>query len=240
MLHIYSNKTPLTLSMSKRIIPLITCLFLITTAHCLAQFKKDRSVFRFGVKAVNIYGDNVPFGNNVKLKPVLDLGFGINYRLSRNLSFQPEIHYSPRGFQSRYNFTDSTYTVNSLELHYLDICPNLNYVFGNRDSFGIQLCAWAGPYLGVGITGKNVYSGVRLSERSRADSTFSHTVRTFDNGLKRIDYGFNMGVGIQVEKFTQIGISYSIGLNNVADDQTFQYHNQSIGIFISLLFDDMF
>ena len=226
--------------MSKRIITLIACVFFITTAPCFAQLKKDRSIFRFGVRAVNIYGNNVPFGNNVNLKPVVDVGFGISYRLSQNLSFQPEIHYSPRGFQSKYNFTDSTYTQNSLELHYLDICPNLNYVFGNGNSFSTKLCVWAGPYLGVGITGRNVYSGVRLSERRRADSTFSNTVRTFDNGLKRIDYGFNMGVGIQIEKFTQIGISYSVGLNNVADDRTFQYYNQSIGVFVTVLFDDMF
>jgi hypothetical protein len=219
---------------------LIACFFLLTTAHCFSQLKKDHSFFRFGVRNVNIYGDNVPFGDNIKLKPVVDLGFGINYRLSKNLSFQPEIHYSPRGFQSKYQGTDSTYTDNSLELHYLDICPNLNYVFGERDNFRTQLCVWAGPYLGVGITGRNVYSGVTLNNQRRADSTFSRTVRTFGNGLNRIDYGFNMGIGIQVEKFTQIGISYSVGLNNVADDRTFQYYNQSIGIFVNILFDDMF
>ena len=218
-----------------------SAIFLLLLSNNLnAQFKKERYVFRFGVKAVNIYGNNVPFSNNISFKPVVDLGFGVNYRLSKNLSFQSGIHYSPRGFLSRYNATDSTYTENSLELHYLDICPNLNYVFGNRDSFGTRLCIWAGPYLGIGITGKNVYSGVRLNEKRRADSTFNKTVRTFGNGLNRIDYGFNVGVGLQVEKFTQIGISYSVGLNNVADDRTFQYHNQSIGIFINILFDDMF
>jgi long-subunit fatty acid transport protein len=228
--------------MSKRISALIACLFFLTTANCFSQLKKDRSVFRFGVRAVNVYGDNVPFGDNIKIKPVIDLGFGMSYKLSKSLSFQPEIHYSPRGFKSTYRRTalDSTYTDNSLELHYLDICPNLNYVFRNRDSFKTQLCVWAGPYLGIGIAGRNVYSGVRLSERRRADSTFSNTVRTFGNGLNRIDYGFNMGVGIQVEKFTQIGISYSVGLNNVADDRTFQYYNQSIGVFVNVLFDDMF
>ena len=225
--------------MSIRILKSAIFLLLLSN-NLVAQFKKERYVFRFGVKAVNIYGDNVPFSNNISFKPVIDLGFGVNYRISKNLSFQPEIHYSPRGFLSRYNATDSTYTQNSLELHYLDICPNFNYVFGNRDSFGTQLCIWAGPYLGIGITGKNVYSGVRLNEKRRADSTFSKTVRTFGNGLNRIDYGFNLGVGLQVEKFTQIGISYSVGLNNVADDRTFQYYNQSIGIFINILFDDMF
>ncbi len=228
--------------MSKRITALITCIFLIATANCFAQFKKDRSIFRFGVRAVNIYGNNVPYGNNIKIKPVVDVGFGINYKLSNSLSFQPEIHYSPRGFQSTYRRSelDSTYTNNSLELHYLDICPNLNYVFGNHNSFKTQLCVWAGPYLGIGVTGKNVYSGVMISDRKRADSTFSNTVRTFGNGLNRIDYGFNMGIGVQVEKFTQIGISYSVGLNNVADDRTIQYYNQSIGIFMTILFDDLF
>jgi hypothetical protein len=221
----------------------LVAFFIIATAtNCSAQLKKNHSVFRLGVRHVSIYGDNVPFGNEIKLKPVVDLGFGINYQISKSLSFQPEIHYSPRGFKSTYrrNSLDSTYTDNSLELHYLDICPNLNYVFGDRNRFNTQLCVWAGPYLGVGITGRNVYSGVRLNDKRRADSTFSTTVRTFGNGLKRIDYGFNMGIGLQFEKFTQIGISYSVGLNNVADDRTFQYYNQSIGVFVNVLFDDMF
>lgn len=225
--------------MSIRILKLVIFLLILFNS-CFAQLKKDRAVFRFGVKSVNIYGDNVPFGNNLKLKPVIDLGFGLNYNLSKNLRFQPGIHYSPRGFQSRYNFTDSTYAENSLELHYLDICPNFSFVFGNRNSYATQLSIWGGPYLGIGITGRNVYSGVRLSEKRRADSTFSDVKSTFGNGLNRIDYGFNAGIGLQIEKFTTIGLAYSLGFNNVADNRTFSYYNQSVGVFVMVLFDDMF
>ncbi len=110
-----------------RFISLILCLLLINSVSN-AQFKKDHLFFRFGVKSVTVRGDNITSRDNITLKPVIDFGFGINYNLSKNLRFQPEIHYSPRGFQSKYNFTDSTYAENSLELHYLDLCPNFSSV----------------------------------------------------------------------------------------------------------------
>ncbi|MDZ7900152.1 MAG: porin family protein [Arcicella sp.] len=226
--------------MSIRILKSAIFILLLLSNNLNAQLKRDHSIFRFGVKAVSVRGNDSNVSNNLSLKPVIDVGFGINYNLSKNLSFQPEIHYTPRGFSSKVQTTDSTFFANSLELHYLDICPNFNYIFGNQNGFGTKISIWGGPYLGIGITGRNVISGLGISNRGKADSTINYVSAKFGNGLNRIDYGFNVGIGLQIEKITQVGIAYSMGFNNVADNRLYQYYNQSIGVFIAVLFDDLF
>lgn len=218
----------------------ILCLLLINSVSN-AQFKKDHSFFKFGIKSVSVRRDNISARDDYMLKPVIDLGFGINYNLSKNLRFQPEIHYSPRGFQAKYNLTDSTYIENSLELHYLDLCPNFSYTFQGHNSLKTRLNVWGGPYLGIGIAGRNVLSGITLNKTGiKADSTFTDKSVTFNNGLNRIDYGFNVGLGIQFEQITQVGISYSMGFNNILTNSKFPIYNRSIGFYVIVLFDDLF
>lgn len=225
-----------------RFISTVFCLLLIN-AVSNAQFKRDHSFFKFGVKSVSVRGDNISSRENFVLKPVIDFGFGINYNLSQNLRFQPEIHYSPRGFKAKYNLSDTTYFENSLELHYLDLCPNLSYTFGEggHQNFQPRLTIWGGPYLGIGVAGRNIVSGLTINTKgTKADSTYSYKSSSFSNGLNRLDYGFNVGLGLQFEKFTQVGVSYSVGFNNILDDKKFPIYHQSVGLYVIVLFDDMF
>lgn len=216
---------------------LLFCSFFAT-----AQFRKDHYIFQVGVRSASVRTENIYQKDNFSLKPVIDLGFGINYNLSKNLRFQPQIHYNPRGFSSRFNFPDSSYVENSLELHYLDLCPNLSYAFGGYQSFRTKVNIWGGPYLGFGVVGRNVLSGKIINRKGtvKTDSTYSVVDRRFTSGLNRVDYGFNVGVGIQLEKFTQIGFSYSMGFNNILDSKTASIYNKSIGMYVIVLFDDMF
>ena len=218
-----------------------TLYFLLASFLANAQFKKDHYIFKFGVRSVSVRTENIHQKDNFSIKPVIDFGFGMNYNLSKNFRFQPEIHYNPRGFKSRFNLSDSTYLKNSLELHYLDLCPNFSYTVADHQSYRTKLNVWGGPYLGFGIGGRNVLSGQTINTKgTKADSTFSNVNKTFSNGLNQIDYGFNVGVGLQFEKFTQVGFSYSMGFNNILDSRTVSIYNQSIGIYVIVLFDDMF
>lgn len=202
------------------------------------QRKKDHYLFHFGLRSVDVRSDNSP---PTSFKPVVDIGFGINYQLSQNLQFQPELRYTPRGYQSKSTLTDSTFLNNSLSLHYVDFCPNFNYTFGSTEHTFIHLSIWGGPYLGLGIIGKQTTSGTILNtNKTRADSTVSRTNAAFGNGLNRLDYGLNLGVGLQFERIAQLGISYSIGFNNVSTFQASLIYNQSWGLYMRVLFDDMF
>ena len=218
-----------------------TLYFLLTSFLVNAQFKKDHYIFKFGVRSVSVRTENIYQKDNFSMKPVIDFGFGVNYNLSKNFRFQPEIHYNPRGFKSRFNFSDSTYVENSLELHYLDLCPNFSYTIADHQSYRTKLNVWGGPYLGFGIGGRNVLSGKIINTKgTKADSTYSYVNRRFTSGLNRMDYGFNVGVGLQFEKFTQVGFSYSMGFNNILDSKTVAVYNQSVGIYMIVLFDDKF
>jgi hypothetical protein len=218
----------------------VFCLLLINFT-IKAQSKKDHYFFKFGVKSLSVSTDNPFAKGDFYLKPAIDFGFGINYNLSKNIRFQPEIHYNPKGFKSKYNFTDSTYFENSLELHYLDFCPNFSYTFGGYQCFQTRFIVWGGPYLGLGLTGKSVISGVLPRTNGiHSDSTFSTINKKFGDGLNRMDYGFNVGFGIQYEKFAQFGVSYSLGFNNIADKNSFATYNKSVGIYLIFLFDEMF
>jgi hypothetical protein len=223
-----------------RFITFVVCLLLINFVSN-AQFKRDRAFFKLGVKSVSVRGDNFSSRDNFILKPVVDFGFGVNYNLTQNFRFQPEIHYSPRGYKAKYNLSDSTFVQNSFELHYLDVCPNFSYSFRGHQSMQTRLTIWGGPYLGFGITGRNIVSGLTINTKgTKADSTYSYKSSTFSNGLNQLDYGFNIGVGLQFEKFTQFGVSYSMGFNNILEEKKFPIYNQSVGVYVIVLFDDMF
>ena len=218
----------------------VFCLLLFNFT-LIAQSKKDQFFFKFGIKSLTIITDNPLVKDNFYLKPAIDFGFGINYNLSKNFRFQPEIHYTPRGFKSKYNFSDSAYLQHSLELHYLDLYSNFSYTIGGYEGFQTRMILWGGPYLGLGLMGRNVISGVLpRTIGTRTDSTFSNVNKRFGDGLNRIDYGFNIGLGLQYDKFTQFGFSYSQGFNNITDQYSFATYNKSVGIYIIILFDRMF
>ena len=223
-----------------KLIPL-TLYFLLVSFLVNAQFRKDHYIFNFGVRSVNVRTENIFQKDIFFLKPVIDFGFGVSYNLSKNLHFQPEIHYNPRGFKSKLNFTDSTFAENSLELHYLDLCPNFSYIFNNSKNLETKVNIWGGPYVGFGVGGRNVLSGRTINTKgTKADSSYSTVNRKFTNGLNRIDYGLNVGVGLQFKNFAQVGVSYSMGFNNILDSKSTAIYNQSIGIYMVVLFDDMF
>lgn len=218
-----------------------TCLIclLLLAYYSNGQLKKEHYLFRLGIRQVSIGGDKI-YEGKANIKPVIDVGFGINYPLSKQVNFQPTINYTPRGYKSSFNYTDSTNISQELSLHYLDFCPNFSVRFSKKD-YGNTVFIWGGPYVGVGLWGNTTVEGKLINPKNKlADSTYSITTNSFNNGVKRIDYGINVGIGIQSYRFIRMGISYSLGFNNLSDDRKVNYYHQSFGIFANVLFDDMF
>ncbi len=222
----------------KHLITFGSLLFITNVA--ISQFRKDHYIFRFGIKSVKVVGDNLNFENNLKFKPVADFGFGINYHLSKRLGFQPELHYSSRGYKAKINLTDSTFLTNKYNLGYLDFCPNFNYSFGKNLGGKPTLSLNIGPYFGYRFTGRHIFKGKIVDLNSnKADSTFTQN-RKITN-LNRIDYGLSLGLGVNFNHYIQVGISYSRGFNNLTlANEPKKYYNNGIGIFMTILFDDMF
>ena len=207
-----------------------------------AQFKKERNIFRMGLRNVDMTG--IDAGTR-SFAPAIDLGFGASYYLSGNIKFEPELHYSPRGFSSTTKYTDSTNTKSSLYIHYLDFCPNFSFIFGSKaKKGGVPINFWVGPYLGYGFAGSLNSDKLTINPRTnKADTTISTSASPFSSGVKRLDYGINAGIGLRFDNFVNFGITYSRGFNDLADDKrygTTGIYNQSYGFYVSVLFDDVF
>jgi len=148
------------------------------------------------------------------------------------LYFQPGILLSGKGSKTSEGdpngVTYYTATTNPL---YVEVPANFVLKFPGPIKFFVG----AGPYIAVGIAGKNKVDGKFLgtsfhSEENIEWSNDDPSTLNYEEGagygiMKRFDYGFNGTAGIQFTKAI-IAINYGLGLaklqsgtNNQADDQ---------------------
>ncbi len=149
------------------------------------------------------------------------------------LSFQPGIIFTGKGSKTQSGDpSGSTYFKATSNPYYIEIPAN--FVF--RTPTGtVKFFAGAGPYLAIGIAGKNKtegkYLGVPFS--SENDIEFSNddpSTLNYEEGagfgiMKRFDYGLNGIVGIEFTKAV-LSVNYGYGLaklqsgsNSSADDE---------------------
>jgi len=88
------------------------------------------------------------------------------------------------------------------ELNYLEIPLNLRY----RYNLGlIAVYGFGGIYAGYELSGKTV-----------DETTNSIQNETFSSFKEHVDYGYNLGAGIELFKKIQFGLTLSQGLNNTS------------------------
>jgi hypothetical protein len=213
--------------------------FLIILFSSSAQSQKKNNFFRLGIRQIDLIGD-FPLKNNHQFLPAIDFGFGKSYSLGTNLSFEPELHFSPRGYRSAFQVNDSVSVTSKIAIQYLDFSPNLSFTLGKKGLSRKPLNVWIGPYIGYGLSGKSTYESTG-QRKSKSDTIITSTTFPLGTNLSRLDYGINAGVGLRFENFVNFGITYSQGFNNIADNRIYgTIYNQSWGIYLSVLFDDMF
>ncbi len=83
---------------------------------------------------------------------------------------------------------------------------------------------FAGPYLGLGICGKDIGS-----ESSNGEMTSWSDRIEWGSGqtdlFKRLDYGLVFGTGVQI-KHIQVNVSYGLGLANISSLSSLKIHNR--------------
>lgn len=194
----------------------------------------DFSTFTFKTERVN--GDTKLGG---KAGVVLDLGF------NDNLSLQPGLFYSMKGFKSKEQETIEipgsviTYDMDiSTTYSYLELPINVVYRFGDSYS-NTRFMVYAGPYIGyamggrekVKLTGPDNIAGIAFS----GDSSYSRKISTgnqaptFDfsdpsnpqvnrgDDIKNIDYGFQIGAGVEMGMGLFFKAQYQMGLSNISN-----------------------
>jgi hypothetical protein len=108
---------------------------------------------------------------------------------------------------------------------FIEIPVNVVYKFG---SGSIKFFLNAGPYFAYGIGGKTKYGGESANIKFGSGD---------NDDLKPLDFGLNLGAGVEINNFI-ISAHYELGLANLvpAPTDNAEAKNRVIGISIGYLF----
>ncbi|MFD1255866.1 porin family protein [Mucilaginibacter terrae] len=143
---------------------------------------------------------------------------------SKNLSVQPGLYYTGKGFE----LSESGTTVKSKPF-YLQVPVSLVYTVpfsGGGIFFG------AGPYAAFGLNGKNESneSGVSINEDIKfGDDTGTDT-------YKSTDFGATGMAGIRLTNGLLFKVNYDLGLSNVSPDTDAKVKHRVVGLSVGFTF----
>ncbi|HAQ17708.1 MAG TPA: hypothetical protein DCR40_00560 [Prolixibacteraceae bacterium] len=178
----------------------------------------------FGIKGgINIA--NMTFtasGMDLSPKSIIGIHVGpvAEFELQENLYFNTGLLYSIKGYKLKMEFLgesiESTAKFNCLEIP-------LNFVYKYSLNDASKLFAQAGPYLGYALSGTAKSDG----ESEKIDFK--------DEGMRRIDFGLGIGVGLELGPIVP-SISYQLGLANLSDDSDVKVKNKVLQLSIAYMF----
>ena len=203
-------------------------LLLLVTANAQKSFV----ALRAGVNIANVTITND--GDIAESNSLTSFQVGLigNLHFAPFLSFQPGLIFTGKGSKTQSgNTTDANYYRATSNPYYIEIPANLVF----KSPGPIKFFAGAGPYIAIGVAGKNKVDGKFLgavfhSEKTIEWSNDDPSTLNYEEGsgygiMKRFDYGLNGTAGIEMKK-TLLSVNYGFGLaklqsgsNSSADDK---------------------
>jgi hypothetical protein len=161
--------------------------------------------------------------NDAKMLTSFHAGIRGDIPLGNIFSFQPGLFFTGKGTKSKSGDESSvTYYKATTNPYYVEL--PLNFVFKIADAKGSRFFAGAGPYLAVGVSGKNKVEGkyLGIAFSGEEDIRFSDddpTTLDYEEGagfgiLKRFDYGLNGTAGLEGKSMT-LALNYGFGLSKL-------------------------
>lgn len=92
----------------------------------------------------------------------------------------------------------------------------------------------AGPYIGIGISGKTLIEG-NLGSISGSEEKEIIWGNDNDANLKRIDYGLSLGAGVRIHSIS-IGALYGLGLTDAASAENTTMNHRVMSISLGYTF----
>lgn len=196
-------------------------------------FSAQSQQIRVGMNLANVSITNDGDIDKANMLTSFQVGFIGDIELTSYLFFQPGFIISGKGSKTQSgNPSDFNYYKATSSPYYVEIPAN--FIFKSPTG-PVKFFAGAGPYLAIGIAGKNKVEGKNLgiafrSEKNIEWSNDDPTTLGYEEGsgygiLKRFDYGFNGTAGIET-KSTTFSVNYGFGLaklqsgsNSQADDK---------------------
>ena len=160
-------------------------------------------------------------------------GLFVDVGITGNFSIIPELLFSQRGAMQWFEDEDNSdnYLKYYITLNYLQVPVNLAYkVNMGRSS---KLFLFAGPYVGYALSG-NREMELKLDGEKESFKEKMEIGSEVDQ-CKALDYGINIGTGIQFGK-SFIKLQYNMGLNNLYNHDLATLKNVNVGLTYGLYF----
>ena len=201
----------------KKIFVLSTTLLLICI---ISRAQKSSAILRGGVNLANVTVTDNGSIDDTKMLTSFQLGLIGDLHVAPFLAIQPGILLSGKGTKSESGDpSDANYFKATTNPLYIEI--PVNVVLKGPIGKEAKIFAGAGPYLGIGIAGKNKVEGKFLgtafsSEEKIEWSNDDPSTLNYEEGagfgiMKRFDYGLNGTAGIE-GKNVVLSVNYGLGL----------------------------
>ena len=200
----------------KKFILLILPLFILLSANA----QKSSAILRGGLNLANVSITESGRIDDAKTLTSFQVGIIGDFNLSDFIALQPGLLVTGKGSKTQSGDpADANYFKATSNPIYIEV--PLNLVFKAPLGSDTKFFAGAGPYLGVGIAGKNktegkIFGASFSSEKNIEWSDDDPTTLDYDEGagfgiLKRFDYGLNGTAGIETKTIV-LSANYGFGL----------------------------
>lgn len=194
--------------------PALLFLFLIG-----AQAQKSSAILRGGINFANVSVTDNGSVDDAKMLTSFQVGIIGDLNIAPFLALQPGIVFTGKGTKSQSGTQGSANWYRATSNPYYIEMP-VNLVF-KTPTGPVKFFAGAGPYIAIGIAGKNKVDGSFLgghfhSEENIEWSDDDPTTLDYEEGagfgiIKRFDYGLNGTLGIEAANLV-ISANYGLGL----------------------------
>jgi hypothetical protein len=198
---------------------LMICGILLSLSLSFIHAQKSSAILRGGVNLANVSINNDGDIEDAKTLTSFQVGIIGDFNLTSFLAIQPGLVFTGKGTKAQSGEEgDANWYRASSNPYYLEVPVNLVF---KTPTGNVKFFAGAGPYLGIGIAGKNKVNGAVLGtsfsseekiEFSNDDpSTLGEEEGAGFGILKRFDYGLNGLVGIESKNLV-LSANYGFGL----------------------------
>lgn len=196
-------------------------LFLVSSAILLTAISYAQNArIQAGLNLANVSVTDNGRVDDANMLTSFQVGIVGDFRLAPMVFFQPGILYTGKGSKVQSGDpADANYFRQTTNPFYFEIPANIVFKFPFATESHVFV--GAGPYLGIGVSGKAVTDGKAFgiafyNEKSIVFSdddptTFSQEEGTGLGVMKRFDYGINGTAGI-TGKSLLLGVNYGLGL----------------------------
>jgi len=159
--------------------------------------------------------DEDTYSDDFEMLPGFHAGLSVDVPFNDALSFEPGIMFTTKGMKYSDTFMGASLEAKAT-LYYIDIPLTLKAAAEIAD--GVKLYGVAGPYLGLGISGKMKATAEYMGEEETEEEDIEWGSDEDEDDLKRLEMGATFGAGLEFGSFL-IGANYDLGLSNISSYQ---------------------